>query len=269
MSWMTGIVVALRLDDVGAASKAHEAYGLTRLPLGRWSLPFPGNALFLKYVPPIKRWGPYRELAAADWEAIAEALQAASARMTVAVTAGWVERDGRVVPYPKKFPAAARALRECARRGLVEIAHHGYTHCVLEGRRYLPRAWSSNRIYHREFHDWVPEATHREHVRRAQDILQDFFGRPVLTFVPPGNVFTRVTLESAAEAGLRYVSCLNAGRVAATAGLTAIPDDAVLALHDRDVVVRGRPWLARLLCERAGALTTVGDVGARLEKASR
>ena len=118
---MTGTAVALRLDDVGAASKAHEVYGLTRLRLGDWSLPFPGNALFLKYVPPIKRWGPYRELAAADWEAIVTVLQAMSARMTVAVTAGWVERDGRVVPYPQKYPAAARALREGARRGVVEI----------------------------------------------------------------------------------------------------------------------------------------------------
>lgn len=266
---MTGTAVALRLDDVGAASKAHEVYGATRVPVGPWTLPFPGNALFLKYLPPIKRWGPYRELAAGDWEAIGAMLQAASARMTVAVTAGWVERDGRVVPYPEKFPAAARALRECARRGVIEIAHHGYTHCVLEGRRYLPRAWAGNRTYHREFHDWVPAATHREHVRRAQDILQEFFGVPVVTFVPPGNVFTRVTLECAAEVGLRYLSCLDAERIADGSGLTAVPDDAVLALHDRDVVVRGRAWLTDLLRERAGALTTVADVGARLAEARR
>jgi peptidoglycan/xylan/chitin deacetylase (PgdA/CDA1 family) len=266
---MTGTAVGLRLDDVGAASKAHEVYGLTRVPFGSWSLPFPGNALFLKYVPPIKRWGPYRELAAGDWESIGQMLQASSARMTVAVTAGWVERDGRVVPYPDKFPAAARALRDCARRGLVEIAHHGYTHCVLEGRRYLPRAWTGNRTYHREFHDWVPAATHREHVRRAQDILQDFFAMPVVTFVPPGSVFTRTTLESAAEVGLRYVSCTNADRFTETAGLTAIPDRDIFALHDRDVVLRGRPWLADLLRERAGGLTTVADVGGRLEKVRR
>jgi peptidoglycan/xylan/chitin deacetylase (PgdA/CDA1 family) len=266
---MTGTAVALRLDDVGAASKANEVYGVTRLPIGGWSLPFPGNALFLKYVPPIKRWGPYRELTAADWERIAEMLRAASARMTVAVTAGWVESDGRVVPYPEKFPPAARALRECARRGLVEIAHHGYTHCVLEGRRYLPHAWASNRTYHREFHDWVPAATHREHVRRAQGILQDFFGMPVLTFVPPGNVFTRTTLESAMEAGLRYLSCRGAVRAADTAGLIPVADDAVLAVHDRDVVVRGWRWLEALLTERAGALTTVRAVGEALAAARR
>ncbi len=217
---MPGTAVALRLDDVGAASKAHEVYGLTRLRLGGWSLPFPGNALFLKYL-------------------------------------------------PQKFPAAARALREGARRGVVEIANHGYTHCVLEGRRYLPRAFSGNRTEHREFYDWVPAATHREHVRRAQEILREFFGVPVVTFVPPGNVFTRVTLDAAAEAGLRYISCLDAGRLGNVAGLTPIPDHAVLALHDRDVVVHGLPWLDRLLQGRPGGLTTVRAVGERLEKASR
>jgi len=264
---MNGTAVALRLDDVGAASKAWEVYGLTRVPLGRWSVPFPGNVLCLKYLPPIKRWGPYRELGARDWDAVADMLEAASARMTVAVTAGWVERDGRVVPYPTRFPEAARALRDCAKRGLVEIAHHGYTHCVLEGRRYLPRPWSSNRTYHREFHDWVPAASHREHVRRAQDILQDFFGRPVLTFVPPGNVFTRVTLESAAEVGLRYLSCRHAERISDTVGLLAIPDNAVVAVHDRDVIVQGHTWLQTLL--RGRTLTTVAHIGEQLETRAR
>ena len=56
--------VALRLDDVGAASKQHEVYGITRIRVGPLVLPFPGNLLFLKYIPPIKRWAPYAELSA-------------------------------------------------------------------------------------------------------------------------------------------------------------------------------------------------------------
>ena len=47
----------IRMDDVGAASKRHEVYGVTRLALGPFRIPFPGNCLWLKYVPPIKRWG--------------------------------------------------------------------------------------------------------------------------------------------------------------------------------------------------------------------
>ena len=82
-------------------------------------------------MPPVKRWGPYRELTAGAWERILDALGAAGARMTVALTAGWVEPDGRVTPYPQKFPEAAAVVREGARGGALEVANHGYTHCVL------------------------------------------------------------------------------------------------------------------------------------------
>jgi peptidoglycan/xylan/chitin deacetylase (PgdA/CDA1 family) len=251
---------ALRLDDVGAASKMWEVYGLTRLPLGRWSLPFPGNVLFLKYLPPIKRWGPYRELGARDWDAILATLHAAGARLTVAVTAGWVERDGGVTPYPKKFADAARTVREGVRQGVVEIANHGYTHCVLDGRAYRPRWFSGNRRYHREFADWVPAERHREHIRRAQDILQSFFETAIVTFVPPGNAFTRATLAAAAAAGLRYVSCRDAGRFGAGLGVVPVDDQAVCAIHDRDVVRGGPTWLTRLLESMTPPPVTVREV---------
>ena len=257
---MSGTAVALRLDDVGAASKAWEVYGVTRLPLGRWSLPFPGNLLFLKYVPPIKRWAPYRELGARDWDAILAALQAARARLTVAVTAGWVERDGRVTPYPKKFSDAASALRAGVQQRLVEIANHGYTHCVVDGRAFRPRWFSGNRPYHREFLDSVPADRHREHLQRAQDILQAFFETTIVTFVPAGNAFTRATLAAAAAAGLRYVSCRDAGRYGADLGVVPIADDAVRAIHDRDLVLGGRTWFTRLLASITPPPVTVREL---------
>ncbi|HTY78687.1 MAG TPA: polysaccharide deacetylase family protein [Candidatus Bathyarchaeia archaeon] len=261
---------ALRLDDVGAASKQHEVYGVTRIRLGGLALPFPGNFLFLKYVPPVKRWGPYRELTAGEWERILAELERHGARMTVGITAGWVERDGRIVPFPRKFPDAAAMVRRGAERGLLEIANHGYTHCVLDGGRYRPRLFSGNRREHREFHEWLPEAMHREHVSRAQGILQDFLGAPVLTFVPPGNVFARVTLEAAAAAGLRYVSCLAPERRGDVEGMTVVGDEAVHALHDRDLVLGGMGFLTRLLADRRDRpFVTVREVGARLESASR
>jgi peptidoglycan/xylan/chitin deacetylase (PgdA/CDA1 family) len=266
---MSGTAVALRLDDVGAASKAWEVYGLTRLVVGRWSMPFPGNLLFLKYLPPIKRWGPYRELGASDWDAIFAALHAAGARLTVAVTAGWVENDGSVTPYPRKFADAARALREGVRRGLVEIANHGYTHCVLEGGVYRPRWLSGNRRYHREFLDSVPAERHQEHVRRAQDILQSFFETAIVTFVPPGNAFTRATLTAAAAAGLRYVSCRDAGRFGADLGIVPVDDDAVRAIHDRDVVRGGPSWLGRLLDSISPPPVTVRDLAERRLESAR
>jgi peptidoglycan/xylan/chitin deacetylase (PgdA/CDA1 family) len=261
---------ALRLDDVGAASKRHEVYGVTRITLGPLALPFPGNFLFLKYLPPVKRWGPYRELTAAEWECVLAELETHGARMTVGVTAGWVETDGRIVPFPRKFPDAAAAIRHGVDRGLLEVANHGYTHCVLENGGFRPRLFSGNRPAHREFHDWLPADLHREHITRAQGILQDFLGAPVLTFVPPGNVFSRATLAAAAAAGIRYLSCLEPARWGAAEGITFVDEQDVVSIHDRDLVRRGVGFLRRLLGESSGApFVTVREVGARLEGVRR
>jgi peptidoglycan/xylan/chitin deacetylase (PgdA/CDA1 family) len=261
---------ALRLDDVGAASKRHEVYGMTRIRLGGLALPFPGNFLFLKYVPPVKRWGPYRELRPAEWERILEALEATGARMSVGVTAGWVESDGRVVPFPAKFPDVAALIRCGVDRGLLEVANHGYTHCVLEDHRFRPRLFSGNRAEHREFHAWLPAAVHRDHVERAQGILQGFLGSPVVTFVPPGNVFTRDTLIAAAAAGLRYVSCLEPERWGPVDGLVWVGGSDVVAIHDRDLVVRGLGVLDDLLeAGRPRPFVTVREMGDRLERTRR
>jgi peptidoglycan/xylan/chitin deacetylase (PgdA/CDA1 family) len=261
---------ALRLDDVGAASKQHEVYGATRIEIGPLAIPFPGNFLFFKYIPPAKRWGPYRELDAEEWERSLATLEAAGTRMTVGVTAGWVEREGTIVPFPRKFPETAAVIRRGVERGQLEVANHGYTHCVLEGGRFRPRLFSGNRSDHREFHEWLPVTVHREHVATAQKILQDFLGSPVLTFVPPGNVFTRDTLAAAAAAGLRYVSCLAPARWGAVEGLTFVSESDVLAIHDRDIVLGGIGFLQRLLGERdREAFVTVREVGARLEASRR
>ncbi len=215
-------------------------------------------------MPPIKRWGPYRELSAGEWERVLAALEAAGARMTAAITAGWVGADAGVTPFPQKFPDAARVIREGVRRGLVEIANHGYTHCVLSGGLFRPRLFAGNRESHREFHDWLPPATHREHVARAQGILQEFFGVSVVTFVPPGNVFSRATLDGAAAYGIRYVSCLDPGRFGPVDGLTWVADGDVVALHDRDLVLGGLGVLERVLHGCASAFVTVREAGERL-----
>lgn len=256
---INGNGVALRLDDVGASSKLYEIYGRTRVG----PLPFPGNVLFLKRVPGIKRWGPYRELGAAEWERLLTVLEAAGARLTVAITAGWVEWSARVVPFPQKFPAQAATIRDGVRRGLLEVANHGYTHCVLAGRAFRPRAFAGNRSYHREFLDTVPDSLQREHLARSQAILQDYFATPVVTFVPPGNAFTRATAEMAVEHGLRILSCYDAGRWGPVAGLTFVDDARVQILHDRDLVLGGVESLSRVLARSAGGFTTVRVVGER------
>jgi peptidoglycan/xylan/chitin deacetylase (PgdA/CDA1 family) len=241
-------LAALRMDDVGAASKRYEVYSNRSWRAG--PLRISGNWLFLKYLPGVKSWGPYRELTAVEWHEVFDILRAAHARMTVAVTAAWADRDDRVTPFPARFPAEAAALKEGVAEGLIEIANHGLTHCVLEGNLFRPRWMTGNRTYHREFWDWVPLPVQEQHIRQAQDILQGYFAVPVVTFVPPGNVFTEGTLEIAGRHGLRYVSC---NAAPSTSGpLTVLGNEDVVPFHDRDLVLNGAGWL-RALIDRQGS----------------
>lgn len=187
---------------------------------------------------------------ASEWYQVLEILRAASARMTVAITAAWADRSDRVTPFPKRFPAQAEALKYGVRQGLIEIANHGLTHCVLEGNVFRPRWLTSNRQYHREFWDWVPLSVQELHIRRAQDILQSYFGVPVVTFVPPGNVFTMGTLAIAERYGLRYVSCNTKPDKSGT--LLVLGNEDVVPFHDRDLVMNGAGWLRALIDRQRG-----------------
>jgi peptidoglycan/xylan/chitin deacetylase (PgdA/CDA1 family) len=256
---------ALRMDDVGASSKRYEVYSTWRVRRG--PLLVDGNWLLLKYLPPFQHWGPYRELTARDWLAILQALERSDARLTVAVTAGWVNADGTIVPFPVKHPSAAAVIREGVEQGLLEVANHGYTHCVLKDRAFRPRLFSSNRQYHREFWPWVPEQVQDAHIRMSQDILSRWIRRDIVTFVPPGNVFADFTLELARKYGLRHVSCSAAP--ADAPGLTFVDPATVVGFHDRDLVRGSIDWLHTLLAANAGyTLSFVKTLAARSSEAS-
>lgn len=232
--------IALRVDDVGASSKQYQvsrirmrAFGKRLVPRNLWG------------------WAPYREMHADEWRQVFDLLQRASARMTVAVTAAWADRHDHVTPFPIQFPAQASALKEGVDQGLIEIANHGLTHCVLGGDLFRPRWMSSNRVYHREFLDWVAPSIHEQHIRRSQEILQSFFGVPVVTFVPPGNVFTEETLAIAERYGLRYVSCQT--KPYRFGNLTVLGNESVVPFHDRDLVMNGVGWLQSLIDEQGDA----------------
>jgi hypothetical protein len=244
------------MDDVGAASKRHEVYGLTRVALGPVRVPFPGNVLCLKYLPPIKRWGPYRELSAPEWYEILDTLARAGVRMTVAVTAAWVEDDGALTPFPLKFPDAARAIREGVAAGLLEVANHGLTHCLLAGRAFRPRLFAGNRRYHREFYDFVPAETQETNIRRAQTILSEAFGAPIVTLVPPGNLLQPITVEIARRYGVRFLSY----RAPTTREgvLPVVGDECGVVFHDRHVVLGGVAWLRARLAALRGLVGGVG-----------
>lgn len=208
-------------------------------PIGLWY----GNWLFLKYLPPFKKWGPYRELAGEEWFEIFKLLDQFRAKLTVGVTASWVNRNGDLIPFPMKFPQEAETLKEGLELGLLEIANHGLTHCVVG--KHLPKFFSSNRKYHREFWDWLPRKVHFDHLKRSQNILQDYFETGITTLIPPGNVFCKHTIDAAEANGIKRINCL--AKNSPVSQMRIIGNESVIDFHDREIVLEGVEWLKRKL----------------------
>ncbi len=261
--------VALRVDDVGAASKALEIYGHTRFELGPFQIPFPGNFLFFKYLKPFRGWGPYSELKPDQWKIILDYCRKDRLKLTLGITAGWVERNGAVVPFPVKYPKQADILKKALKEGYLEIANHGLTHCVLEGRAFRPRLFSGNRQWHREFWDWILPEIQEDHIKKAQEILQDFFEEPVVTFIPPGNIFSDVTLEIAKKYGLRYISCkgIDAKKINY---LIPIPEEQVIAFHDKELIEQGVMWFKKIKNSFLNSkIVSIKEIGQHLKIGAR
>ncbi len=202
----------------------------------------------MKYIEPFKRWGPYRELSAEEWEGVLELLEKFKAKLTVGVTAAWAVNENLQIPFPEKFPRQAAVLQNGVQRGLLEIANHGYVHCVLQENQFKPKLFTGNRKFHREFWDWIPEDIQEQHISQSQNILQDWLGQNVVTFIPPGNVFSDVTLKIASRLGIKYLSCQTEPRAAY--GIQILGNKNVIPFHDRDLVTSGLSWLESLLTQK-------------------
>lgn len=229
-------MLALRIDDIGASSKQFEVYSKFR----------PGNILFFKYLPCFRAWGPYEEMSTDEWRGVFNVLEKFNAKLTVGVTATWVEADGSLVPFPEKFQEEAAKLKEGVKAGLLDIANHGLTHCVVG--KHLPRLFFSNRKFHREFWSWIDPEVHFEHIRRSQQILQNYFEVAVTTFIPPGNVYADVTLQAAKASGIDLINCHTSEDV--RNGMRILGEKNVLAFHDRELVLEGIGWLEKKLSQQ-------------------
>lgn len=243
--------IALRMDDVGASSKYFQVYGKNYMRVGTKKIAIPSqitNFLWLKKCPLWKGPAPYSELSADAWRDVCDLLRSRHAKMTVAVTAGWVEADSSIIPFPEKYPEQARILRDAVNEGLIRIANHGLTHCVVG--RHVPLLFHSNRVYHREFWEWVPRETQRDHLARSQEILEEYFQQRIRVLVPAGNVFSAATIDACSEYGIDIINC-NTGESQCD-GVRVLLNDDVKAFHDWDVVQGGIAWLAQLLQECDG-----------------
>ena len=233
--------IALRIDDIGASTKRFEVYSKRKF----------GNFLFLKYLNGFKAWGPYREMSVDEWNEVYKILHRFKAKLTVGITAAWVKRNGELTPFPEKFPDEASILKDGLHEGLLEIANHGLTHCVVG--KHLPRLFSSNRQYHREFWESIPREIHFDHLDQSQSILQDYFETRITTLIPPGNVFSNDTVEAAAKYGIERINYRKwetsslKEKIKIINGETIsennLPLENVIRFHDKEIVLEGVVWL--------------------------
>lgn len=226
-----------RIDDIGASTKQFEQYGK------KWLRPF-SNFGSLKRLPALRMWGPYDELSANEWEKFFRIFRENHIVPLIAITACWVDEKSRLIPFPEKFPNEARVLKQAANRGEIQIANHGLTHCVVG--KHVPRRFSSNRAFHREFLPTLEQEIHTQHLRESQHILETYFGRAIDTLVPPGNLWSIKTYRAAQETNIKKIMCARpmADAQIQMEGIEFIDDrHGVIRFHDRELRLYGASWL--------------------------
>lgn len=233
-------MVALRIDDIGASTKEFNYYSKRR----RY------NFGILRHRRLLGAWAPYPEMTPHLWAQTFEVLRRFQAKLTVAVTACWVEGNGDLTPFPNKFPQEAAILKEGLEEGLLEIANHGLTHCVLENLSFKPKLWGSVRTYHREFWGWIDSEIHYQHLQQSQEILQNFFQTEVTTLVPPGNVFASHTIDAAKKLGIQMLNCQTQNKI--STDIRIVGNEHVIDFHDRELVLFGVSWLEKKLALVSG-----------------
>lgn len=227
--------IALRIDDIGASTKKFNYYSKNRFC----------NFGILRHRKLFGAWAPYGEISAAKWSQIFEILKEFDAKLTVAVTACWVDKNGNLEPFNEKFPEQAHVLKSGVKGGFIEIANHGLTHCVTEGKSYKPKLIGSVRKFHREFWDWLDDDIHFQNLYKSQDILQNFFEEKINVFVPPGNVYSRKTVEAANSVGINLINCNTTNDH--ILGVRIIDNKNVIDFHDREIFLYGVDWLRNCL----------------------
>ena len=225
--------IALRIDDIGASTKKFEVYS---------KLPF-GNFLFLKYLYPFKAWAPYDEINYVKWNKIFDMLHKYNSKLTVGVTASWVDEKNNLIPFYEKFPKESKILYEAHKNKLIKIANHGLTHCVVG--KHLPKLFTSNRNLHREFWDYLDTSVHHNHLQNSQNFFLDWIGEMPNLFIPPGNVYSIKTIESAKKHSIKYI---NSSKIIKNNLIKIINIDNVFAFHDKDLQEKnGLSWLSQVL----------------------
>ncbi len=235
-----------RIDDIGASTKYFNQHGKKWVTLfGKVRIPFPlANFWFFKRIEPFRGWAKYDELTSREWKIFLDIFEKNKIVPVIAITATWVDKNSRLIPFPEKFPEEARILKEAFLNGKIIIANHGLTHCVVG--KHLPRFFSSNREYWREFYSHIEENVHKDHIIKSQKILEDFFEKPIEIFVPPGNIWSIKTYKAFMGTNIKKVM---ANKYMSDSDVKMenieFQDDEhdVCVFHDRELKLFGAKWL--------------------------
>jgi hypothetical protein len=126
-------------------------------------------------------------------EEVAERFAAAGARINLAIVPR-AFRDGDEVPTDEVWPEAISAIRDGARRGLIEPVYHGYLHLDTD-------VWAEGGISTREF-----ATVDRQEAERRLDVMVDWFadrfGAARRTFVAPTWAYSQGLLEALEHRGI-------------------------------------------------------------------
>jgi len=232
--------MTFRIDDIGASSKQFEQYSKIK-----WA-----NLGFLKKIWPFKAWGPYQELTTEEWSEILNTFKQKNIKPIIAITATWVEKDSSLTPFPQKFPAQAQLLKEAFQADDIIIANHGLSHCIIG--QHLPRFHYGNRYFHREFWPKLDQATHTQHITQSQQILEDFFQKPITIFIPPGNIWSIKTYKALKNTNIKKVISAKymSDSKETMSEIEFINDQKdFFAFHDRELKLYGLKWLQQVIKE--------------------
>ena len=237
----------IRIDDIGASTKKYLIYGKNSFKIGnkyrRIAPAFISNFLFIKNLPFISGWGSYKEMDAKNWIELLSILKKNKVVLNAAITACWVEKDGSLIRFDKKFPESCEVIKQGIKDNLIYILNHGLTHCIPG--KHLPLLFKSNQKFHREFNDFLTLEDQTYHLESSQNIFNDIFGEYPDIFVPPGNVYNENTLKALNKVGLKYIQCHRnitneptqpTDQILNFYGIKHINNDKVLVIHDRDLI---------------------------------
>jgi len=224
--------IVFRMDDVGASTKKFEIYSNKMF----------GNFLFLKRMPYFKAWGPYDELTSDNWIDIFNFIGENNYKISLAITAAWVDEKNNLIPFYDKFPDQAKVIHDYLKKDIIEINNHGLTHCVVG--KHKPRLFSSNRKYHREFWEWLPYETQYFNISKSSEIFKNWLGFSPDILVPPGNVYSIDTIKICEELNFKTINSSKTFHL--KTNIRILNNDNVFAFHDRDISLYGSVWLKNL-----------------------